>query len=84
MCPFNLSVHMNESNVHIKPTSYVELAEIKKLLVKFLKNKGEKIRLNNQAIQCFNYQDQIGSILFAENRVRTRLITQLISQSIFL
>lgn len=71
MCPFNLIVHMNESNVHLKPTSYVELTEIKKILVKFLKNKGERIRVNNQSIHCFNYQDDSGSILFAENRVRT-------------
>ena len=71
MCPFNLAVHLNESNVHLKPTSYVELTEIKKMLVKFLKNKGEKIRLNNQSVHCFNYHDNSGSILFAENRVRT-------------
>lgn len=69
MCPFKLSVHVNEPNVHIKPTSYVELAEIKEILVRFLKNKGEKIRVNNPAIQCFNYQDPVGSILVAENRV---------------
>jgi len=69
MCPFNLSVHVNDVDIHLKPTSYVDLAEIKKILIKFLKNKGEKIRINNPSIQCFNYQDDCGSILYAENKV---------------
>lgn len=71
MCPFKLTVHLNEPDTHLKPTSFVELAEIKKILIQFLKNKGEKIKLNNPNIQCFNYQDNSGSILLAENKVNT-------------
>jgi len=74
MCPFTLTVHINDSDVHLKPTSYVELAEIKKFLIRFLKNKGEKIKFNNPSIQCFNYQDEYGSILFVENRVKIYIL----------
>ncbi|CAF3451160.1 unnamed protein product [Rotaria sp. Silwood1] len=68
MCSFNLTVHINQSDLHLKPTSYVELAEIKKILVKFLENKGQKIKLNVSSVQCFNYKDDCGSILFVENK----------------
>ncbi|CAF2879999.1 unnamed protein product [Rotaria sp. Silwood2] len=68
MCPFNLTVHTSQPDLHLKPTSYVELAEIKKILVKFLENKGQKIKLNESSVQCFNYQDDCGSILFVENK----------------
>jgi hypothetical protein len=70
MCPFSLTVHTNDPGLHLKPTSYVELNEIKKTLIKFLKTKGERIRVNNPSIYCFNYQDESGSIIFAENRVK--------------
>ncbi|CAF1508898.1 unnamed protein product, partial [Adineta steineri] len=36
MCPFELTVHVNESNIHLESTSFVELTEIKKILIKFL------------------------------------------------
>jgi hypothetical protein len=86
MCPFNLSFHVNDVDVHLKPTLYVDLAEIKKILIKFLKNKGEKIRINNPSIQCFNYQDDCGSILYAENKVKKKLYSKinLISKLIYL
>ncbi len=73
MCQFKLTVHMNEADVHLKPTSYVQLTEIKKVLIKFLKNKGKPIKVNNPSIYCSNYQDNCGSILFAENRVSNSL-----------
>ena len=76
MCPFNLTVHINEPDVHLKPTSYVELAEIKKILIKFLENKGDKIKLNIPSIQCFNYHDDCGSILFVQNKVKTNKFHQ--------
>ncbi len=69
MCPFSLTVHINDPGLHLEPTSYVELNEIKKPLIKFIKTKGEKIRVNNRSIDCFNYHDGSGSILYAENRV---------------
>jgi hypothetical protein len=72
MCPFNLTLHINDSDVHLKPTSYVELTEIKKFLIKFLKNKGDRIKINNPSIHCFNYQDDCGSILYAENKVKIK------------
>ncbi len=70
MCPFNLTVHINEPSIHLTPTSFVELTEIKQILIKFLRTKGEKIKLNNSSIQCFNYHDNCGSILFVENKVK--------------
>ena len=42
MCPFSLTVHINDPGLHLEPTSYVELNEIKKSLIKYIKNKGEK------------------------------------------
>ncbi|UJR30828.1 hypothetical protein I4U23_018345 [Adineta vaga] len=68
MCPFKLTIHMNESDIHLKPTSYVELTEIKKLLIRFLKNKGDQIQLKNPSVQCINYNDDCGSILFIDNK----------------
>ncbi|CAF3931803.1 unnamed protein product [Rotaria sp. Silwood1] len=68
MCVFNLTVHINQPDLHLKPTSYVELAEIKTVLMNFLENKGQKIKLNNSSVQCFNYKDDCGSILLAENK----------------
>ncbi|CAF1240094.1 unnamed protein product [Rotaria sordida] len=68
MCQFNLTVHINQPDLHLKPTSYIELAEIKKVLVKFLENKGQQIKLNNLSVQCYNYKDDCGSILFVENK----------------
>jgi hypothetical protein len=73
MCPFNLTVHVNEPDIHLKPTSYVELTEIKSILIKFLLNKGEKIKLSNPLVQCYNYHDNCGSILFVENKVKNSL-----------
>jgi hypothetical protein len=83
MCSFSLTVHINEPDVHLKPTSYVELAEIKKILIQFLENKGEKIRLNNPAIQCFNYHDDCGSILFVENKVNKKIHHQIFTSISF-
>lgn len=85
MCPFKLTMHLNESDTHLKPTSFVELAEIKKILIKFLKNKGEKVKISNPNIQCFNYQDNVGSILYAENKVHHKKTKNLfIKSSIYL
>ncbi|CAF3911899.1 unnamed protein product, partial [Adineta steineri] len=67
MCPFELTVHVNESNIHLESTSFVELTEIKKILIKFLQNKSEKIKINS-TVQCFNYHDDCGSILIVENK----------------
>mgnify|MGYP006904180159 FL=1 len=69
MCPFVLNVHTNDADIHLTPTSYVELGDIKKFLLKFLKNQSERIKLDNSAVQCFHYHDAYGSIVYAENRV---------------
>ena len=46
MCSFNLTVHANEQDLHLTPTSYVELSEVKKVLLKFLQNKVGSILLD--------------------------------------
>lgn len=69
MCSFNLTAYVNQPDVTLKPTAYVELSEIKKILIKFLQNKGEKIKLDDPSVRCFNYQDDCGSVLYVENKV---------------
>ncbi|CAF3533242.1 unnamed protein product [Rotaria socialis] len=68
MCPFNLTVYNNQSGLKLTPTSFVDLAEIKKLLVPFLQKKAKTITLEDPSIHCFHYQDDCGSILFVENQ----------------
>lgn len=69
MCPFVLNVHTNDVEIlRLKPTSYVEFTEIKKILLKFLKNKGDRIKINNSHVDCYHYHDACGSIVYAENK----------------
>ena len=71
MCPFNLTVNTNRPDLHLKPTSFIELEEIKTALLRFLMKKAEKIKLRDPSVLCFNYQDDCGSILFIKNSVKT-------------
>ncbi|CAF0850580.1 unnamed protein product [Adineta ricciae] len=68
MCPFQLTVHVNESDIRLKPTSFIELNEIRGSLIQFLKDKSDRIQLKNPSVHCFHYQDDYGSILFVQNK----------------
>ena len=69
MCPYHLTVFLNQSDLRLTPTSFYELDDLKKSLSKFLSKQGERIKLKDSSIKCVNYQDDYGSILFAENTV---------------
>ena len=81
MCPFQLTVHVNESDIRLKPTSFIELNEIRGSLIQFLKDKSDRIQLKNPSVHCFHYQDDYGSILFVQNKVN---YSKLIIKSLFL
>lgn len=75
MCPFNLTVHSNQSDMRLRPTKFIDLNDMKKALIKFLEHKGERIMLSDSSIQCFNYQDDCGSIVFVQNKVNIESIS---------